>query len=454
MQRLMTVMTLLLFALSHAQAGVVEHQLENGMKVIVKQDKRAPIAVSQVWYKVGSSYEHGGITGVSHVLEHMMFKGTDNLPPGQFSRIIAANGGDENAFTGRDYTAYYQTLASDRLEVSFELEADRMRNLILPEEEFKKELEVVKEERRMRTEDKPQSLTYELFLTGAYQASPYRIPIVGWMSDLDAMKVEDLQAWYRKWYAPNNATLVVVGDVEPDQVIKLAEQYFGVLKPESISVTKPRDEPAQRGVKRLALKVPARQPYMVMGFKTPVIGKAEQEWEPYALEMLTYILDGGASARLASNLIRGSELAVSVDTRYSAFSRLPGMLILDAVPKTGTSIEVVEAAILKEIDRFKNELVTEDEMARVRNQIIASKVFEKDSVFYQAMLIGQLETVGLDWRLADEYVDHLKAVTADQVKQVAEKYLTNDNLTVAVLEPLPMDENDVKQSVVGGRHGH
>ncbi|MES9930128.1 MAG: pitrilysin family protein, partial [Candidatus Thiodiazotropha sp. 6PDIVS] len=366
MQRLMTVMTLLLFALSHAQAGVVEHQLENGMKVIVKQDKRAPIAVSQVWYKVGSSYEHGGISGVSHVLEHMMFKGTDNLPPGQFSRIIAANGGDENAFTGRDYTAYYQTLASDRLEVSFELEADRMRNLILPEEEFKKELEVVKEERRMRTEDKPQSLTYELFLTGAYQASPYRIPIVGWMSDLDAMKVEDLQAWYRKWYAPNNATLVVVGDVEPDQVIKLAEQYFGVLKPESISVAKPRDEPAQRGVKRLALKVPARQPYMVMGFKTPVIGKAEQEWEPYALEMLTYILDGGASARLASNLIRGSELAVSVDTRYSAFSRLPGMLILDAVPKTGTSVEVVEAAILKEIDRFKNELVTEDEMARVR----------------------------------------------------------------------------------------
>ncbi|MES9832491.1 MAG: pitrilysin family protein [Candidatus Thiodiazotropha sp. DIVDIV] len=454
MQRLMTVMTLLLFALSHAQAGVVEHQLENGMKVIVKQDKRAPIAVSQVWYKVGSSYEHGGITGVSHVLEHMMFKGTDNHPPGQFSRIIAANGGDENAFTGRDYTAYYQTLASDRLEVSFELEADRMRNLLLPAEEFKKEVEVVKEERRMRTEDKPQSLTYELFLTGAYQASPYRIPVIGWMSDLDALEVEDLQVWYRKWYAPNNATLVVVGDVDPDQVIKLAEQYFGVLKPESVSVTKPRDEPAQRGVKRLALKVPARQPYMVMGFKTPVIGKAEQEWEPYALEMLTYILDGGASARLASNLIRGSELAVSVDTRYSAFSRLPGMLILDAVPKTGTSIEVVEAAILKEIDRFKNELVTEDEMARVRNQIIASKVFEKDSVFYQAMLIGQLETVGLDWHLADEYVDHLKAVTADQVKQVAEKYLTNDNLTVAVLEPLPMDENDVKQSVVGGRHGH
>lgn len=454
MRRLMTVSMLLLMVLGQAQANVVEHQLENGMKVIVKPDRRAPIAVSQVWYKIGSSYEYGGITGVSHVLEHMMFKGTKNHPPGEFSRIIAANGGDENAFTGRDYTAYYQKMASDRLEVSFELEADRMRNLMLPEEEFKKEVEVVKEERRMRTEDKPHSLTYELFQTGAYQASPYRIPVIGWMSDLDALRVEDLQVWYRKWYAPNNATLVVVGDVDADQVIALAERYFGVLKPEPISITKPREEPPQRGVKRMTLRVPAQQPYMVMGFKTPVIGKAEQDWEPYALEMLTYILDGGDSARLATNLIRGSQLAVSVDTSYSAFSRLPGMLVLDAVPKPGTSIEAVEVAIIKEIERFKTELVTEDELARVRNQIIASKVFEKDSVFYQAMLIGQLETIGLDWRLADEYVDHLKAVTADQVKQVAEKYLVNDNLTVAVLEPLPMDGGDARQSVAGGRHAH
>ena len=452
MQRLMMGLALLLLGLSQAQANVVEHRLDNGMKVIVKQDRRAPIAVSQVWYKVGSSYEYGGITGVSHALEHMMFKGTEKHPPGEFSRIIAANGGDENAFTGRDYTAYFQTMASDRLEVSFELEADRMRNLLLLAEEFEKEIEVVKEERRLRTEDKPQSLTYELFLSGAYQASPYRIPVIGWMADLDALQVEDLQVWYRKWYAPNNATLVVVGDVEPDEVIALAERHFGPLKPEQVAMTRPRTEPAQRGMKRFALKVPAKQPYLVLGFKTPVIGKAEQDWEPYALEMLTYVLDGGASARLATNLIRGSQLAVSADTSYSAFSRLPGMLIMDAVPKTGTPVEAVEAAILKEIDRFKTELVTEDEMARVRNQIIASKVYEKDSVFYQAMLIGQLETVGLDWRLADEYVDRLKAVTAEQVKQVAEKYLVEDNLTVAVLDPLPMEGGVAEQISVGGRH--
>jgi zinc protease len=272
------------------------------------------------------------------------------------------------------------------------------------------------------------------------------------MSDLDALQVEDLQDWYRKWYAPNNATLVVVGDVEPDQVIALAERYFGVLKPESVALNKPQGEPQQRGIKRVALKVPARQPYMVMGFKTPVIGNTDHDWEPYALEMLAYILDGGASARLATNLIRGSEVAVSVDTSYNAFSRLPGMLVLDAVPRPGTEIETVERAILEQIDRFKTELVTDGEMERVRNQIIASKVFEKDSVFYQAMLIGQLETVGLDWRLGDQYADRLKAVTAEQVKQVAEKYLVDDNLTVAVLEPLPLDERAMNHSTAGGRH--
>lgn len=454
MLRMITGLVLLTLVMSHAHAKVVEHQLENGMKVIVKQDRRAPIAVSQVWYKVGSSYEHGGITGVSHVLEHMMFKGTKQHPPGEFSRIIAANGGDENAFTGRDYTAYFQTMSSDRLEVSFKLEADRMRNLLLLPEEFKKEVEVVKEERRMRTEDKPQSLTYEQFLAGAYEASPYRIPVIGWMADLDALQVEDLQVWYRKWYAPNNATLVVVGDVEPDQVIQLAQRHFGPLKPEQVAQPKPRTEPGQRGGKRFTVKTPARQPYLILGYKTPVIGKAEQAWEPYALEMLAYVLDGGSSARLSNNLIRGSKLAVAADTSYSAFSRLPGMLVIDAVPTPGTTTDTVEAALLKEIERFKQELVKEEEMERVRNQIIAAKVYEKDSVFYQAMLIGQMETVGLDWRLADEYVTHLKAVTAEQIKQVAEKYLVADNLSVAVLEPLPMDNSMAKQSAAGGRHDH
>jgi zinc protease len=444
-------MTLLLAA-GLAQAEVVEHRLDNGMNVIVKQDKRAPIAVSQVWYKVGSSYEHGGITGISHALEHMMFKGTEQHEPGEFSRIIAANGGEENAFTGRDYTAYFQTLSSDRIEVSFELEADRMRHLKLLPEEFLKELEVVKEERRMRTEDKPTSLTFERFLAGAYETSPYRIPVVGWMADLDSLRVEDLREWYRKWYAPNNATLVVVGDVEPKQVIELAEKHFGPLKPEQLAQPKPRTEPAQRGMKRFTVKAPARQPYLILGFKTPVVGTADEAWEPYALEMLAYVLDGGESARFSSNLIRGSKLAVSANASYNAFSRLSSMLLIDAIPAPEASVEQVEEALMREIDRFKKELVSEVEMERVRNQIIAAKVYEKDSVFYQAMLIGQLETIGLDWRLADEYVENLKKVTPEQIKQVANKYLATRNLSVAVLEPLPMEQK-VSGNIAGGRHG-
>ncbi|MET0066478.1 MAG: pitrilysin family protein [Candidatus Thiodiazotropha sp.] len=434
-------------------AGVVEHRLDNGMKVIVKQDKRAPIAVSQVWYKVGSSYEYGGITGISHVLEHMMFKGTEQRAPGEFSRIIAANGGEENAFTGQDYTAYYQTLASDRLEVAFELESDRMRNLRLLEDEFVKEVAVVMEERRMRTEDKPQALAYELFQSGAYQTSPYRQPIIGWMADLENLQAEDLRVWYRKWYAPNNATLVVVGDVDPQQVIELAERHFGALRAESIAFNNPTLEPPQRGVKRFTLKTPARQPYMIMGYKAPALTTDVSGWEPYALEMLTYILDGGSSARLASELIRGQELAVSLDTSYNAFSRLPGMLVFDAVPRPGVELGQIETAIREQLDRFKNELVKPDELERVRNQIVAAKVFQRDSVFYQAMLIGRLETVGLDWHLADEYVEHLKAVTAEQIREVARKYLVEDNLTVTVLEPLPMDGTIASQGAAeGGRH--
>ena len=442
MLRLMTALMLMMLVFGSAQAGVVEHQLDNGMKVIVKQDRRAPIVVSQVWYKVGSSYEHSGITGISHVLEHMMFKGTEHLKPGEFSRIVAANGGDENAFTGRDYTAYFQTLSNDRIEVSFRLEAERMRNLKLLPAEFLKEVEVVKEERRMRTEDKPTSLTYERFLAGAYEFSPYRNPVIGWMADLDALQLEDLQQWYGSWYAPNNATLVVVGDVEPKTVITLAERHFGPLKPEKITRPKPRTEPVQRGVKRFTVKVPARQPYLILGFKTPVVGTADEPWEPYALEMLAGVLDGGESARLSNNVIRGSRLAVSADASYSAFSRLSSMLVMDAIPAPETTLDQVEAALLQEIDRFKREPVSKQEMERVRNQIIAAKVFEKDSVFYQAMLIGQLETIGLDWRLADEYVDKLKQVTPEQIQAVANKYLVERNLSVAVLEPLPMDGGD------------
>ena len=436
-----------------ADSQVQEMVLDNGMKVIVKPDRRAPIMVSQVWYKVGASYEPDGITGISHALEHMMFKGTRAHKPGEFSRIIAQNGGTENAFTGRDYTAYFQTMSSDRLAIALELEADRMRHLTLPAEEFAKEIEVVKEERRLRTEDKPTGQVYEQFSALAYRSLPYANPVIGWMNDLENMQIEDLAEWYRLWYAPNNATLVVVGDVDPKEVFRLAKHYFGPLKREEIPVLKPLREPQQKGEARAIVKVPANEPYMIMGYKTPVIATAEESWEPYALEMLVAVLDGGNSARFSRNLVRGSEVAVSAGADYNAFTRLPGMLLIDGTPAQGHTLEELERALRQEIGRLRLEPVTEEELQRVRTQVIASKVFELDSVFYQAMEIGMLETVGLDWRLIDQYVAALKQVTPEQVRAVAERYLVDDNLTVTQLEPQPMDNMKPARRSVGGRHG-
>ncbi len=432
--------------------GIHEYKLNNGMKIIVKEDHRAPVVVSQVWYKVGSSYEHGGITGVSHVLEHMMFKGTKKHGPNEFSRIIAANGGRENAFTGQDYTAYFQQLEKDRLAISFELEADRMQNLILDPEEMKKEVQVVMEERRMRTEDKPQSLTYEQFKAAAFVTSPYHNPIIGWMDDLENLTLDDLQQWYQHWYAPNNATLVVAGDVDPQQVAELAKKYYGPVKPRPVPALKPQREIEQRGIRRIVVKAPAQLPTLFMGYKTPVIKTADVDWEPYAIDMLAGILDGGESARLTRNLIRGQQIAASVGAGYDLHSRLDTLLVISGTPSKGVGIAELEKAIRAEIDRFKTELVTREELDRVKAQVVAAKVYEKDSIFYQAMQIGTLETVGLDWRLMDEYVDRLKAVTPEQIRTVANKYLSDDRLTIAVLEPQTMTANT--PAAHGGNHAH
>lgn len=443
-----------LVATPTAMATVSEFMLDNGMKVIVKPDRRAPVVVSQVWYRVGASYEPSGLTGISHALEHMMFKGTDELGPGEFSKTISALGGDENAFTGRDYTAYFETLAKEHLETALKLEADRMRNLLLDPEEFAKEIEVVKEERRLRTEDRPSGKVYEQFSAVAWRESPYQNPVIGWMNDLDNMTIEDLSAWYRRYYAPNNAILVVVGDVDPPAVFELAKRHFGPLKASEITPQKPAAEPAQSGETRVTVRAPAKQPYVLMGYKTPVIGKAENDWEPYALYVLSSVLDGGNSARLSRELVRGNGIAASAGADYSSYSRLDNMLVLSATPTDEHSVADVEQALRDQVRRMREEKIDPDELQRVVTQAVAGKVFEADSLFYQAMEIGLLETIGLDWRLATQELARLKAVTPDQVQKVAQRYLTDDNLTVAVLEPLPIEKQpQPRRALAGGRHG-
>lgn len=431
------VLALLLLGLitTPAFASVTEFRLDNGLKIIVKEDHRAPVVVAQVWYKVGSSYEHEGITGISHALEHMMFKGTAKHPPGEFSKIIAENGGRENAFTNTDYTAYFQSLEKNRLPISFELEADRMRHLKFIAQEFAKEIKVVMEERRLRTEDNPTALLYERFAATAYQTSPYKDPVIGWMNDLQHMTVHDLEKWYSSWYGPNNATLVVAGDVDPQQVYKLAKKYYGPVKPIKVHALKPQKEVQQLGEKRMVLKVPAQVPYIIMGYKAPVLTTDKDSWEPYALEVLAGILDGGSSARLTRELVRGKQIASQAGSSYDMYSRLSEMFLLDGTPAENHTIAELESALRDQVKQLRTTPVSDDELKRIKAQVVASKVYGQDSFFYQAMQIGMLESVGLDASLLDKYVDRIRAVTAKQVQEVAKKYLTDDRLTVGILEP-------------------
>lgn len=415
---------------------VYERVLDNGFKVLVKPDNRAPVVVCQVWYKVGGSYEPPGLTGISHVLEHMMFKGTATLGPNEFSRIIAEQGGEDNAFTGMDYTAYFQTLEKSRLEISFRLESDRMRNLVLDPDEFAKEIEVVKEERRLDTDDDPESVTYEKFMATAYLRSNYRNPIIGWPQDLDSIGVEDLRAWYDRFYIPNNATLVVVGDVVPEQVFGMAEQYFGPIPRGETPIINNPVEPRQERMRRIKVDVPAKVPYILMGYHVPVISSAENDdaWVPYALDIAAYVLDGGESARLPAELVRTQQIASWVGVDYDPASRNPTLFVIEANPAPGVTLSRLGAALKTQIRRMQDELVTEAELSRVITQLVADKVYAADSGFYQAMQLGMFETNGLSWELGEQKYEHLYAVTPEQVREVIKKYMRDENLTIAVLE--------------------
>jgi len=297
-----------------------EFFLDNGLKVIVREDHRAPVVVSQLWYKVGSSYETAGQTGLSHALEHMMFKGSRKLDAGEASRILRELGAEENAFTSDDYTAYYQVLARDRLAVAFELEADRLASLKLPPEEFAREIEVIKEERRLRTDDKPSSLAYERFKTIAYPASGYRNPTIGWMDDLNRMQADELRAWYEQWYAPNNATLVVVGDVTADEVRGLAERFFGGIERREVPTAKRPLELDEPGERRLRLHVRTQLPTLLMAFNAPSLATEENARQVHALRLISALLDGGYSARLPERLERGEELVTSASAWYDGYA--------------------------------------------------------------------------------------------------------------------------------------
>lgn len=416
--------------------SVHEYRLDNGLKLIVKEDHRAPVVFSSIWYKVGSSYEPRGITGISHALEHMMFRGTAQYGPGKLSEIINANGGEQNAMTAEDFTVYYQSLPADKLALSFQLEADRMTHLTLDQDAFAKEIQVVMEERRMRTEDNPQELTTERLNAIAFINDPYSHPVVGWMSDLQQMDVSDLRAWYHQWYAPNNAVVVVVGDVQPENVLQLAKKYFGPTPAATLPVIKPIKEVSALGIRHLNTHIPAQSPWVIMAYNTPSLTTDPQSNDPYVLTVLASLLGKGDSSRLNSQLVRGQQIAASVSADYDLYNLYSNLLTLSATPAKQVSSNDLQRALQKEIQNLQTNLVSPAELSRAKALIVAEHVFDQDSPTAQAFNLALPEVTALSWQKENDFVSHIESVTAEQIQAVAKRYLIPERLTIGILDPI------------------
>jgi zinc protease len=412
------------------ELNVTEKMLANGLKVLMKEDHKSPVVTFQVWYKVGSRNEKLGKTGISHVLEHMMFKGTKKYGPKTFSRMVMKNGGNDNAFTSKDYTAYFENFASDRVDISLQLESDRMQNLLLDEKAFMSERDVVKEERRMRTEDDPTSSMVEQMTAVAYVAHPYQWPVIGWMADLDNLTRDDLRQHYRLYYAPNNATIVVVGDFDTKKLFPKIEKYFGRIPRQTPPARVGAVEPKQRGERRVTVKRSAELPAVVAGFHAPNIKHGDSN----ALDVLQGILSSGKSSRLYSALVYEQQIALYADGDYDNVTNDPAMFYVYAGVMPGKTVNDVEKALYAEIDKLKTTPVSDEELQKAKNQIESAFIMGQDSIFYQAMLLGQFETVA-DWKLLQRYVENIRAVTKDDVMRVAKEYFIEDNRTVGILLP-------------------
>ncbi|HWP56964.1 MAG TPA: pitrilysin family protein [Candidatus Acidoferrales bacterium] len=410
---------------------IQEVVLENGLKVLLLENHKSPVVTFQVWYRVGSRNELDGKSGLSHFLEHMMFKGTRKVAPEEYSRIIARNGGRSNAFTTTDMTVYFATMSREKIGIAVELEADRMVNALLDGNSFEAEKKVVMEERRLRTEDNPTSALAEVTSAVAYLVHPYRRPVIGWMSDIERLTREDLRKYYRSYYSPNNAFLVVVGDFSaPDMLAKIRSAFGKIARgPEPPKVT--LEERPQNGERRVTLKKEAELPFILMYYHAPTIKSPDS----YALDVLMTILSSGRSSRLHQDLVYKKRIATSVSADYDGLAVDPTLISISAQVMPDKEVAEVERALNAHIERVRTEPVTDKELEKARNQAEAAFVFGQDSVFGQAMRIGRFEMAG-DWRLLHSYLAGIRKVTAADVLRVAKKYLDPDRRTVGVLIPV------------------
>ena len=425
---------------------VTQATLENGLQVLMLEDHRAPVVTVQVWYKVGSRNERPGITGISHLLEHLMFRGTPKYGQGEFSRLVQEKGGSHNAFTTNDQTVYFENSASAHLDLLLELEADRMANLTLDDTSFTAEKKIVMEERRTRTADEPAADLYEQVSAAAFTAHPYGWPVVGWMSDLEAISLDDVKSYRQIFYAPTNAILVVAGDITPSTLLPKIRATFGAI-PAGPTVPKvTSQEPPQRGERRVTLKRPASLPVYIAGYHVPNY-KSE---DSFPLTLLSVVLAGGRSSRLQTVLVEDKALALTADADYDRTSQDPSQFTLSMRVAPGKSWKDAEAALYQEVEKLKTHLVSEKELERAKNLVEASFAYGQDSLFYRTMQIGEYASLG-DWTLIQKVIPSIRAVTAEDLQRVAKTYLTEENRTVGLLMPEGAPVREAPSSGLG--HG-
>jgi zinc protease len=411
---------------------VADYTLPNGLKVILVENHKAPLVTFQVWYRVGSRNEAWGKTGLSHMLEHMMFKGTEKVGPEEFSRIIEQNGGDDNAFTSSDYTAYFENMSADRIEIPIGLEADRMGSPVLREEDFKTERSVVMEERRLRTDDSPKAVLVEQVEATAFQAHPYHWPVIGWMQDIARFTVEDLRAYRKTYYVPRNAIVVVVGDFKKETVLPLIEKAFGSIPAGVEPDQAVNQEQPQLGERRVVVRKEAQIASVVKTYHVPNL----KDSDGYVLEVIEALLSAGESSRLTKTLVREKQLALSAGASNQLISRDPNLFSVSADVMPGKTIDQVEKALDEQMTALRKTPVGARELEKAKNQLESSFVFGQDSLFYQGMLLATYEVVST-WRDIDRYIPAIRAVSAEDVRRVAEKYLVSSNCTTGILLSIP-----------------
>ncbi len=422
-------------AKSELTRSTFETTLKNGLKVIIREDHRAPMVMTQIWYKVGSTDESGNTLGISHVLEHMMFKGTSKVPNDEFTRISRIYGGSINAATFTNYTNYYQLYPKAYFPMALELEADRMSNLLLRQQDFEPEMKVVMEERRQRTEDNPRSRAFERFKWISYPTSHYRQPVIGHMKTLNNIQLNDVKQWYKTWYTPNNAILVIVGDVESEQALLQVQKYFADTPSRVTPQRNDVHEFEHLGYRHMEINTDVQVPNLYMTWNVKSLASAINPQDAYALTIIRSLLDSGISSRLQDRLVRDRKLLTSVSVSYDPYNRGDSLFSISALPANGVSFEDAQKAIQTEVDALKTEDIPKHELERITTRFVSNLIYNQDSIAGQAKMIGNLEVNGLSYRLMDELPKYYENVSMSDIQRVANSYFIRENLSTLYLAP-------------------